>query len=181
MGIGIFIGIGSTLLVIGALLIFGATRDPLLMFFTWIKDLFFGFMDVTPNWFKPIFFLFLLVFVIGAVITGFLSFLFFCDGSTVYQPTTFFNGVGLALGSVFQNQTEYGNLTSSQYESLLTNNTVLYSAPGTNTPEGLFIIKCVYQEPVLTVFGIEIFSYRTWIFILLLAFFVWLMFKMKMG
>ena len=172
MSIGIFIGIGTSVLLLATLLIFGATRDPLLKFFDWIFNTTFKFLDLVPKPLKIFFFLFFLVFVVGSVVNGFLGFMFFCDGNVVYQPNNFFMGVGLAMASTIQDSPELGNLTTSQYESILNNNSVLYSNPSIMEPEGLIQVQCQVNKPKLTFWGIDLFNYRIWIFLLILGGFI---------
>lgn len=174
MALGVFIGLGAVILVISTLLIFGATRDPLLQFLSWIKDFFFQFMNIMPKQLKYLMFLFFILTFVGGIINGFIGFMYFCDGDTVYQPTSFFTGVGLAIGSAIQGEPDLGNLTTDEYQSILNNNSVLYSSPGTESPEGLFIIQCHTNKPRLTLFGIRIFDYRTWIFLTILGVMIWL-------
>jgi len=169
VSLGVFIGIGSVLLTIAALMIFGATRDPLLKFFQWIFDLTIAFLNLLPKPLKIFMFLFFLIFIFGSVINGFLGFMFFCDGTTVYQPNNFFTGVGLAIGSTIQGNAEFGNLTSDQYQTILNNASVEYVAGDSMTPEGLIQVQCAVNKPRLTLFGINIFDYRTWIFLLILS------------
>lgn len=180
MSLGVFIGIGTVLLLIGSLLIFGATRDPLLKFFDWIINITSTFFSLMPKPLKIFMFLFFLVFIVGGVVNGFLGFMFFCDGDTVYQPSSFFTGIGLSIASVVQGESSlYGNLSTSEYESILNNNSVLYSTPDDMTPEGLIQVQCSVNKPKLTVFGINIFDYRTWIILLIFGGLITLYFKIK--
>lgn len=169
MSLGVFIGIGTTVLLIAGLLIFGATRDLLLKFFDWIFNITFKFFDVCPKPLKIFIFLFFLIFIVGSVVNGFLGIMFFCDGTTVYQPDNFFNGVGLAISSSIAGNETLGNLTSPQYQSILEGNSVIYNTPDPMTPEGLISVQCEYNKPKLTLFGINMFDYRIWIFLLILG------------
>jgi len=179
MSIGVLVGLGSTILLIGTLLIFGATREPLLKFFDWIFVTTTQFISLMPKALKMVLFLFFLIFIVGSAVNLFLGFLFFCDGTTVYQPDNLFTGIGLSIAGVVSINSEYGNLTTSQYESILNNESILYSTPDSMTPEGLIQIKCQYNEPVFTIFGIEVFNYRLWILLFILTFFIWFIIKIK--
>jgi len=172
MSIAVFVGIGTTILLIAGLLIFGATRDPLLKFFDWIINITATFFNLCPKPLKILIFLFFLVFIVGSVVNTFLGFNFFCDGSTIYQPSSIFTGIGLAIGGVIAGNDTLGNLTNPQYESILNGDSILYSSPDVMTPEGLVKVQCYYNEPRLTVFGINIFDYRTWIVLLILSFMI---------
>ena len=97
MSIGVLVGLGSTILLIGTLLIFGATREPLLKFFDWIFVTTTQFISLMPKALKMVLFLFFLIFIVGSAVNLFLGFLFFCDGTTVYQPDNLFTGIGLRL------------------------------------------------------------------------------------
>ena len=179
MSIGVFVGLGTVLLTIGVLLIFGATRDPLLKFFDWIFNFTRTFINIMPKPLQILIFLFFLIFIVGSVFNAFLSILFFCNGDTVYHPNSFFTGVGIALGSTINANSEYGNLTNSELNSIISGNSVIYNSASDNTPEGLIQIQCQYEQPSLTIFGINIFNYRTWIFLFILGGLLILFFKMK--
>jgi len=169
MSLSVFVGIGATIILIGSLLIFGATRDPLLKFFDWLFQTAYKFFDVCPKPLKILIFLFFLIFIVGSVVNGFLGLMFFCDGATIYQPNDLFTGIGIAIGSTFEGNSSLGNLSTAEYESIRDGNSVLYSSPDEMTPEGLIKPECYYNKPRLTVFGINIFDYRTWIFLLILG------------
>jgi len=177
MGIGIIVGMGATILLLGALMIFSAPRDIILHFFRFLTELFFNFISIMPKPLKLMMFLFFLIFIAGAVSTSFLSLFFFCDGNVVYQPINLFNGVGLSIASVFQNNMELGNLTASEYQSVLNNQSVIYFSPDNDDIEGLFQIQCKYSEPNITVFGLDIFNYRYWVLLLILSLLVGFYFK----
>jgi len=177
MGVGILIGMGSIIIVLAGLMIFSPTRDIILYFFKFMTTLFFNFVSIMPKPLKLIMFLFFLIFIIGGLSSSFLSLFFFCDGNIVYRPTNLFNGVGLGIASVFQGNIELGNLSNSEYQSVLNNESVIYFSPDNDNIEGIIQIQCNYNEPNFTFFGLEIFNYRYWVMLLILSLVVGFYFK----
>jgi len=178
MGIeSLLIGLGITGLVAIAFF-FSASRDTIFEILKTARDFLSQLIQTAPPLLKIIFFLFLMVFVVGGSINLVTNSMFFCDNGVIRKPTTFMGGViiqTVLIASQFTNE----SINDTDFNSLLQNETVIYYNPNVGKPEGMFQVRCINSKAQLTLWGIPIFDFRTWLIILLLGGFIKLYLYLK--
>ena len=164
----------AILVLFGVLFLIPATRDLVIWVFNFLKDLYQHFIEVSPKAVKVWVFLFLLVYLASTVTSFFLGLLFFCDNTIVYEADDIITGTSIMIGGLLDDESEYGNLSTAEYNSIVENNSALYDTPDYFSTEAVALVQCRNDEPRLTTFGIPLFDFTTWIFILLVASVGWL-------
>ena len=156
----------GTIGITALLLLFPATREFVFQAYGTLKDWIIAFFNILPPIAKIFVVLFLFLFVIGSIVNFFTGTLFLCDGSNVYKPDNFFTSINLGFLSIVPKTDTFGNFTENQYKEILENKSILYQNPSIQKPEGLFQIRCKQSIPKLTLWGIPIFDFRTWILLI---------------
>ena len=174
--IKIFLILTSFFVILAVFLVFPQTRDSIFWFLNFLRSMYTHFIDVAPKPIKILVFLFFLIFVASSLVSFILGINFFCDDTIVYKADNIITGTGIFVASALNSEPEYGNLTESEFNSIKNDNSELYDEPDFLSPEALLLVQCRNDEPRLTLFGIPIFDYRTWLFLLILSSLMWLYF-----
>ena len=134
----------------------------ILGFLNFVASIFQSFVQASPPIMKFWIFLFLLLSVVTPVVYTIMSLNYVCLDGELRQPDSF------ATGFVSFIEVSYEGITNSttSLNGYVNNRTVPYIS--NNIEEDITRIECRDDRPTLTFLGIDPFSYKTWLVILLL-------------
>lgn len=133
---------------------------------TWGREITKIIFNLFPPFVSFLVFLLVIQTLIGGVFGVFLATNYACDSNDILrQPTTFMGGLTGLLYKYYDDET--GN-TTGKYDDWLQNHTYIVAQSDEDDAQSITRIECAGQNPMFTVYGLQIFDFELWLAITLI-------------
>ena len=168
--IGSIIAIVGIIVILHYLGVLTVILHALQQFFDWIRHGITWINLTAPKGLKVFLFIFFISVMGSVVVSSIISLDKVCVDNNLREINYgIIGGIGMNIYEFFVGYDDE-NTTNDLYVSWLLNNTHIDEIKDVKSAEGMFYIKCVGDNPILTLWGLDIFNFRYWVMIFLIGF-----------